>query len=209
MARKNILDFNGKPMLAHPIDAARKTGLFDEIYVSTEDEEISNIAKKYGAIVINRPQEIARDSSTVAEVCLHALEYVPNVTIFCCIYATAVLLRPETIIAGFELLKIDPFANFVMGVSEYGQPPVQALKTDSNGFLSYMWPEWRSVQSQSQPKLVVSNGSFYWARKEHFVQEKTFYGRNLRGCLVGNDQVSDIDTPDDLNELIELRGNIK
>ena len=138
----------------------------------------------------------------VAQVCLHALECVPTISTFCCIYATSVLLQPETIIAGYKLLEREPLADFVMGVSEYSQPPVQALKTDDQGYLSYMWPEWSSVQSQSQPKLVVSNGSFYWARKEAVVEE-TFYGKRLRGLMIPSDQVSDIDTIDDLNSVTD------
>ena len=152
LPRKNILGFNATPMLTYLIDAARKTGLFEEIYVSTEDEEIAQIARKYGAAVISRPQALAEDDPTVAQVCLHALECVPTISTFCCIYATSVL-QPETIIAGYKLLEREPLADFVMGVSEYSQPPVQALKTDDQGYLSYMWPEWSSVQSQSQPKI--------------------------------------------------------
>lgn len=188
------------PMLAHPILIARATGLFEHIYVSTEDPEIAKIAKQYGAEVIKRPSQIAEDRSTVAQVCLHALEVCPEIDLMCCIYATAVLLTPETLIAAHALLGGELEADFVMGVSEYEHPPVQALKAD-NGYLSYMWPEWRSIQSQFHPHLVVSNGTFYWARRNAFLEEKTFYGHRLKGAAVPSEQVSDIDTQEDLMKI--------
>jgi pseudaminic acid cytidylyltransferase len=201
LLRKNILAVGGVPLLAHPIMAARASGLFEHIYVSTEDAEIAEVAKQYGAEVIERPSHIAEDRSTVVQVCLHALETHPEIDLMCCIYATAVLLSPETLIAAHELLSATPEADFVMGVSEYEHPPVQALKADDNGYLSYMWPEWRSIQSQFHPRLVVSNGTFYWAHRHALLEEKTFYGRRLRGFVIPSDQVSDIDTQEDLTRI--------
>lgn len=201
LPRKNILDVAGKPMLAYSIEIARATGLFEQIFVSTEDDEIAFVARQYGAEVIERPVEIAADRSTVVQACLHALEAHPEIDILCCIYATAVLLKPETIVTACELLDREPHADFVMGVSEYEHPPVQALQSDKDGYLSYMWPEWRGVQSQFHPNLVVSNGTFYWARAEALRDEKTFYGRRLRGVVVPSDQTSDIDTREDLAKI--------
>lgn len=189
-------------MLARPIMAARATGLFDRIYVSTEDAEIAEIAKRHGAEVIERPQRIAEDRSTVVQVCLHALETHSDIDVMCCIYATSVLLAPETLLSAHELLNGVDGADFVMGVSEYEHPPVQALKADENGHLSYMWPEWRGIQSQFQPHLVVSNGTFYWARRQPLLEEKTFYGRRLRGFSVPFAQVTDIDTQEDLIKVV-------
>lgn len=202
LPRKNILDLAGKPMLAYPIEVAQRSGLFDQVYVSTEDQQIADIAKSYGAEVIERPFGIAEDRSTVAQVCLHALEELPEIDLFCCIYATSVLLRPDSLRSSRLLLDQPSVADFVMGVSEYELPPVQALVKDSSGFLSYMWPEWQGVQSQFHPHLVVSNGTFYWARKDAMLQERTFYGRRLRGFVVSQDQVSDVN---DLKDLERVR----
>jgi len=189
-------------MLVHPIMAARATRLFEHIYISTEDSEIAAISRQYGAEVIERPPQISEDQATVVQVCLHALENHPEIDLLCCIYATAVLLTPESIIAGYKLLNSKPETDFVMGVSEYEHPPVQSLKIDDNGYLSYMWPEWRGVQSQFHPHLVVSNGTYYWARKQALLEEKTFYGRRVRGVIVPSEQVSDIDTMEDLTRVI-------
>jgi CMP-N-acetylneuraminic acid synthetase len=200
--RKNIVKVGGVPMLAHPIMAARAADLFEHISVSTEDAEIAGIASQYGAEVIERPLQIAEDRSTVVQVCLHALETFPDIDLICCIYATAILLTPETLVTAHELLCASPEIDFLMGVSEYEHPPVQALKSDDNGYLSYMWPEWRGMQSQFHPRLVVSNGTFYWARRQALMVEKTFYGHRLKGFIVPTEQVCDIDTQEDLTNLI-------
>jgi CMP-N-acetylneuraminic acid synthetase len=198
LPRKNILPIAGLPMLAWPIHAARESGLFDRVCVSTEDAEIAEVARRHGAEVIERPPAIAEDRSTVVQVCLHALETQPDIDLLCCVYATACLLRSKTLIDSRALLDAAPSADFVMGVSEYEHPPVQALKADEQGFLSYMWPEWRGVQSQFQPHLVVSNGTLYWARAEALRRERSFYGSRLKGFVVPADEVADIDTAEDL-----------
>jgi pseudaminic acid cytidylyltransferase len=201
LPRKNILELAGRPLLAYPIAAAQAAGIFDQICVSTEDEEIARVAERFGARVIERPPEIAADSSTVVQVCLHALEASPEAELLCCIYATAALIQPASLVAGYQLIRDDQDTDFVMAVSEFEHPPVQALKADEHGHLSYMWPEWRGVQSQSYPPLVVSNGAFYWARRNALLKEKTFYGERLRGLSLPSSEVSDIDTYEDLELL--------
>src|SRR5688572_10779352 len=132
-------------MLAYPVRALRDSGLFDRIYVSTEDAEIAQVARQLNVEVIERPPELAQDRSTVVDVCMHVLEVDPDIDRLCCVYATSLLLKPQTLVRASALLDTAPAANFVMGVSEYVLPPVQAMKEDESGFLSYMWPEWRSI----------------------------------------------------------------
>jgi CMP-N-acetylneuraminic acid synthetase len=112
------------------------------------------------------------------------------------------LLKPQSLIAGYELFNSDEKIDFVMGVSQYEYPPVQALKSDQNGFLSYMWPEWKNIQSQFHPELYVSNGTFYWARRDALIRGQTFYGEKMRGCIVPKEQVSDINSIEDLPEVL-------
>ena len=96
MPRKNVVEVGGRPMLTHPIGAARESALFDTVYVSTEDAEIAAVVREAGATVIARPAEIAQDRSTVVQVCLHALDEIERTTgpvaVFCCIYATAIFV---------------------------------------------------------------------------------------------------------------------
>lgn len=203
LPRKNILPVGGQPMLSHPIRAALDTGLFDRVVVSTEDSEIALAAQKAGASVLERPEHLAQDTSTVVQVCMHALEHYPAGE-FCCIYATAALLRPETLSKAHSLLDASPPADYVLGISGYNYSPVQALKANENGFLSYMWPEFLGKQSQFYPQLCVSNGTFVWARSEAFLREKIFYGTRLRGFPVPDDQVMDIDVSEDYEALLKI-----
>lgn len=193
-------------MLAYPVQAIRASAVFDRIYVSTEDAEIAQVARQLDVEVIDRPRALAQDRSTVVDVCLHALEVDPAIERLCCVYATSVLLTPETLVRSAALLDTAPMADFVMGVSEYALPPVQAMREDERGFLAYMWPEWRAVQSQFHPHLVASNGTFYWARAEALTRERTLCGSKTRGCLVPANEVTDINTPDDVaSALARLR----
>jgi pseudaminic acid cytidylyltransferase len=198
LPRKNVVQVAGQPMLAYPVRAARDSGLFDRIYVSTEDSEIADVARQLNVAVIDRPSALAQDRSTVVDVCVHALDVDPQIDRLCCIYATSMLLTPETLVRSSALLDTPPAADVVMGVSEYPFPPVQALKEDEHGFVSYMWPEWRGIQSQFHPRLVVSNGTFYWARAEALKRNRTFYSSKTRPYLVPAAEVTDINTEEDL-----------
>ena len=196
----------GKPILSYPIAAAKKSGLFDSIIVSTEDREIREAAIGAGATVLRRPNNLARDRATVVQVCLHVLQSLKKANAlhedFCCIYPTAIFLLPEDLRRSFSLMDEEPKADFVMGVSEFNLQPVQAL-IEKEGFLRTMWPEFRGVQSQFQPRLVASNGTFYWARTEVFLRAKTFYGKRLKGFLIPRIRAVDLDTPEDL-QIVEI-----
>ncbi len=99
LPRKNILSIEGRPMLTYPVSAALESGTFDDVVVSTEDEEISGIARAAGARVLERPEELAEDRAKVAQVCLHALNELEKegapIDKFCCVYATAIFLARE------------------------------------------------------------------------------------------------------------------
>lgn len=198
LPRKNILPINGQPMISYPIRAAKESGLFDEIIVSTEDEEIAKIAKSYDVTVSIRPDSLAQDRSTVNQVCDELLsrdEY-QDVESFCCIYATAIFLTVEDLVNANKLLTIKPSVDYVMGVSEYNYHPVQAM-IEIDGYLTSMWPKYNSMQSQFYPHLVASNGTMYWARKDKFLKDKTFYGERLVSYKLLDSHTVDIDTIDD------------
>lgn len=200
LPRKNVLPILGRPLLAYPISAALRCRLFDQVLVSTEDGEIAEAARSAGAQVIERPKELAEDTATVANVCLHILEALKHENVlpeyFCCIYPTAVFLTPKDLLESFRILQGEHGAEFVMGVSEYNLQPVQAL-VEKDGYLSPMWPEYHGIQSQFQPQLLASNGTLYWARVSAFLRTKSFYGKRLKGYVVPKIRAIDIDTKED------------
>ena len=207
LSKKNILPVQGKPMLFYPVMSALKSGLFDEVIISTEDEAIGKIGQDAGAKFLKRPERLARDRSTVAEVCRHVIEEIGQEGIvpdsFCCIYATAIFITSQDIIDSFNLLAKSSRVNVVMGVSKYNLQPVQALEKKEDGFLSPMWPEFVNVQSQFHPYLVVSNGTLYWAKTERFLEKKTFYDDNLIGYEMPWVRALDIDTKESL-EIVKM-----
>ncbi|MEM7562074.1 MAG: acylneuraminate cytidylyltransferase family protein [Pseudomonadota bacterium] len=202
LPRKNILPVNGQPIISYPIAAARASNLFDEVLVSTEDSEIAEIAAHFGAKIVSRPAEYARDQSSVVDVCNHVLESesYSDVTEFCCIYATALFLCSEQIVAAYALFSNSTSTDCVMGVSSYNYHPVQAMKKEGD-YLVSMWPEYEQLKSQDYPELVVSNGSLYWCCRAAFQEQQTFYTRNLQGYKLNS---IDIDTDADYQAAIEL-----
>ena len=195
LPRKNILPLNGKPMLAYIIIAAIKSKVFEKVIVSTEDREISTIALKYGAEVFLRDASLAKDSSTVVEVCLDVIKQF-KIDNFCCLYATSALLSSEVIRASYQKF-ISESPSVLMGVSCYNYSPVQALKIDKYNNAALLLKDFEKIQSQLYPKLRVSNGTFCWAKKKSFMIEETFYSCGLKVFLVPENQVSDINTIED------------
>lgn len=188
-------------MLSYPVRAALASGLFAEVVVSTDDSDIAETAGEAGARVMERPQELADDRSTIVQVCLHTLEVLEArgelVDDFCCVLATAIFLRPDDFRESYALLRAELEADVVLGVSEYDLHPFQALR-GHDGFLEMMWPEYRGMKSQQYPKLVASNGTLTWARAEPFRRARTFYVKRLKGYEIPLVRAVDIDTQDDL-----------
>lgn len=169
--------------------------------VSSEDAEILALAEKEGAIAHARPSELASDRSTVVDTCINALESHPS-EFFCCLYATAALISTETLRSSAQIFLSDLAPNVLMGVSHYNYHPVQALTYDDDGNAKLLFPEFQNLQSQCYPLARVSNGTFYWAKVDTFLREKTFYSNSLRLFDVPADESFDIDTPEDYEKLI-------
>lgn len=122
--RKNIKNFAGRPIIEYSIEAAKQSGLFDKIYVSTDDDEIGDIAMNAGARYWKRKPSFAMDCVGTQEVVRECLEGVRSrsTDIVCCIYATAPLMDVNDLILGHTQLVLDETATFVMSV---GYPPLQ------------------------------------------------------------------------------------
>ena len=207
LPRKNVLPFLGRPMLAHPVDAARASGEFDAVIVSTEDSEIADAAHQAGAEVMARPASLADDKAGVVDVCLHVLDMLraegrPTET-FCCIYATAVFITAQDLNHSHQMMA-QMRADFVMGVSRYPIHPFKAMKTGNDGFLLPLWPEQATLKGQQLPALVASNGTFYWARTEAFERTRLFYGPALAGYEIPTERAVDMDTHDDYQNALRL-----
>lgn len=195
--RKNVKSFLGKPMIAYPIEVALKSGLFDEVMVSTDDEEIAEIARQYGAKVpFMRSKETANDFATLADVLHEVLTNYEKLgrsfDNMCCILATTPLLQPEDINNGYTKLINSEFSTIVP-VVQYSYPILRAFKMDKDGAISYNWPEYAKSRSQDLPNAYHDSGTFYWNKIKLWKS-----GNIVRGGIVVNEEtVQDIDTDRD------------
>ena len=207
LPRKNILPVLGQPVLFYPVQAAIQSGMFDQVIVSTEDDEIKACAKNAGAIVMDRPSDLALDDVGVVQVCEHVLVGLEmegiRPDLFCCIYATAVFITADDLVKSQQLLIDSPDTDMVMGVSKFNLHPVQALE-NKDGYLDYKWPEFKGQRSQHHPELTASNGTFYWARTEALLKENTFYAKRLKGYEIPWIRAVDMDTPEDYENVCRL-----
>jgi pseudaminic acid cytidylyltransferase len=201
LPRKNILPLSGVPLVGRVIKTCIEANIFDHIIVSTEDEEIADISKMYGASIHSRPKDLARDKSTVAEVCFNVLKDMDCDT-FCCIYATAALLTVDTIRRSHSCFLSYEESDCLMGVSKFNYPPVQALMVNDDDAASLLMPKYDKIQSQFYPKTRVSNGTLNWGRRNQFLKSKNFYCESLKVFDIPDGEVCDIDTMDDYHKLV-------
>lgn len=195
--RKNVKPFLGKPMLAYSIEAALATGLFDEVMVSTDDEEIAAVARQYGAKVpFMRSAETANDYATLADVLHEVLnKYEEQGKVFdnmCCILATSPMLKSEDISNGFCTLINSEFSTIVP-IVEFSYPILRSFKMNDDNAIEYNWPEYAKSRSQDLPKAYHDSGTFYWHKINLWRTGKITRG----GVVVSEETVQDIDTEQD------------
>ena len=205
--RKNIRDFCGKPIMAYSIVAARESGLFDEIMVSTDDTEIVEIARSYGASVpFLRSAETSDDYATTADVLREVLgEYEKRGRLFdwmCCIYPTAPFVTAKKLCDAFALLK-ERNANAVVPVVKFSYPP-QRCFIIRNGLVQYKWPENVRVRSQDLEPFYHDAGQFYFWKVEKFSEGII---DNTIPFILNEIEVQDIDNLEDW-KLAEIKYRI-
>ena len=198
--RKNIKPFCGKPALSYAIRAAKDSGLFQEVMVSTEDEEIKALAEKEGAVVpFLRSAETANDQATTAQVLQEVLrEYARRGETFeeaCCLYPTAVFVTAEQLQEAATVLEQDEVST-VMPVAAFSFPPQRGMVWE-DGKLSYAFPEHRDTRSQDLPAMVHDVGQFYFFKTAPFLETGVLVGENTAGILVPAMAAQDIDTEED------------
>jgi len=198
---KNVRPFAGKPMISYPITAALQSGVFDRVIVTTDSEEIAEVAVGHGAEApFRRPARLADDHTTTAPVVVHALEWLAAnggpATQACCIYATAPFIRPTDLEAGHRILT-ETGASSAFSVTSFAFPIFRALKVTGEGQLAMFWPEHRLTRSQDLPEAFHDAGQFYWIDVARFLADPNFYAADARPVVLPRHLVQDIDTPED------------
>lgn len=196
--RKNIRNFCGKPIIAYSITAAIKSGVFDEVMVSTDDKEIADIAARYGASVpFMRSDETAGDYATTDEVIREVLDMYKEkgreFDSFCCLYPTAPFITPDILKEAMEMLKDH---ESVTPVAAFSYPPQRGFVI-SEDRLVRKHPEFATTRSQDLEKLYHDSGQFYACRTDAFYRDNTTDVDDMVPLVLPEDMVQDIDTPKD------------
>jgi len=205
--RKNIREFCGKPILAYSINAALSAGIFDTVMVSTDDNEIAEIARSYGAEVpFMRSEATANDYAATNDVVKEVLDtYAKHGECFdiaCCIYPTAPFLTGETLKKAVELLE-EKQADSVIPVVRFGFPPQRSVIVEE-GMLQFKWPEYMFSRSQDLQPFYHDAGQFYCMRTEGFLAENRLFMTKTVPLELSEMEVQDIDNEVDW-KLAELK----
>jgi pseudaminic acid cytidylyltransferase len=197
---KNIRVFAGKPIIAYSIASALESGVFDEVMVSTDVEEVSNISIEWGAKVpFLRSQENAGDMSTLTDVVLEVVHrYASEGITFdavCCILPTAPFIQPGDLVRGFEMLGTGSWDS-VIPVVRFGYPIQRALRFVDQK-VEMFHPEHMFTRSQDLEPAFHDAGQFYWLRADVFCQERTIFLPMTGGIEVPESRVQDIDNEED------------
>lgn len=208
--RKNIKGFRGKPIIAYSIEAALESQIFEEVMVSTDDDEIAAIGRKYGAVVpFMRSEKTADDFATTVDVLLEVLQdYRKSGKEFeniCCIYPTAPFVTEIKLAEAFEKLSAENL-DAVFPVIPFSYPIQRALKIN-NHRLQFFYPEFENSRSQDLEKAYHDAGQFYFIRTENLIRNKSIISKNTGSIKVTEMEAQDIDTEIDW-KLAELKYEI-
>ncbi|WP_406667103.1 pseudaminic acid cytidylyltransferase [Gallaecimonas sp. GXIMD1310] len=194
-------DFHGKPMIAWSIEAAQASGVFDRVIVSTDDEEIAEVANSLGAETpFLRPVDLSDDFATTGQVMAHAVSTLAQLgiqaEIVCCLYATAPFTRAEDLKSAIEKLESSD-ADFVFSATSFEFPIQRALKLDAKGRVEMFQPEHLLTRSQDLEEAYHDAGQFYCGRAGAFLEQRPFFSPASLALILPRHRVQDIDTPED------------
>ena len=200
--RKNIKAFCGKPIISWSIEAAINSGCFERIIVSTDDDEIAEVAKSAGAEVpFLRPAKLADDQTGTQAVVCHALKWLQTqnvaIELACCIYATAPFVLAEDLQHGMRLLQNAPGKNYAFSVTSFPFPIQRAIRITDDGGIEPIKPECMPMRSQDLEETYHDAGQFYWGRPEAYLKGISVFSRHSIPIVLPRYRVQDIDTPED------------
>lgn len=198
---KNIKLFHGKPMITWSIEAAQHSGMFDHIIVSTDDQEIAEVAVRSGAEVpFMRPGDLANDHAGLTEVVTHTTRWCLaegwKVDAVCCLLATAPFMRVSDIRMGWEALETGEWA-YAFAATDFAAPIFRAFRQTEEGGVEMFFPEHFTTRSQDLPVALHDAAQFYWGMTSAWMEGRRVFERSSKPIIIPRWRVQDIDTPDD------------
>lgn len=197
--RKNLREFCGKPIIAWSIEAARASGCFDRVVVSTDDAQIAAAARTFGAETpFMRPAALSDDRTGTIPVVRHAAEMcgAADGDLVCCIYATAPFVRAIDLRAGLETLLVSG-ADYAFSVASYAFPIQRAIRRTAEGRVEMFDPAQFHTRSQDLEEAWHDAGQFYWGKAEAWRSELPIFTQRAAPVVLPRHRVQDIDTPED------------
>lgn len=207
ITRKNIKPFMGKPIMAYSIEAALKSGLFDEVMVSTDDEEFAVVAKQFGASVpFMRSEKTSNDFAGTEDVIFEVIDEYKNLgKVFdniCCLYSTAPFVTPEQLKEAYALLGDEVDASFT--VVKYSYPIQRCLRLNEENHIEMKFPEYYDARTQDLEPIYHDAGQFYFVKATTFEAENTLWCKRSVPLILSELEVQDLDTLTDW-QLAEMK----
>ena len=198
--RKNIKMFDGLPMIGYAIKAAIASNLFDQVIVSTDDDEITQVAKSYGALVpFKRPAELSDDQTVTVPVIGHAVKWSiqqgHQIEAACCIYPCVPFLAAQDLIVAYQIFK-DKNAQYVYPVVAFHSSPWRAMTIPKDGPMEFIFPEFELTRTQDLPVCYHDAGMFYWGKASSWITGLKMHSNGF-GYVMDGKKIVDIDTIDD------------
>lgn len=205
--RKNIKEFAGHPIIKYSIEACLSSGIFEQIIVSTDSEEIKELAIEYGAEVPFLRSDInSSDIAPTADVLVEALSLLKDEEKVyencCCIYPTAAFITGQMLKEAYQTM-LDEKAEAIFSVVEFSSPPQRALKIEDK-YLKMVYPGTRYTQSQDLEKQYQDAGQFYLFQTKNFLEDKKIIKEKTLPFIMNPLACHDIDSPDDW-DIAELK----
>ncbi len=202
--RKNVLPLHGKPLVAWPIDLAKSIKDIDRIIVSTDDDEIIDIARKYGAeILFKRPAKLSKDKTPTLPVLQHCIKYLeknedykPDIILL--LYPTSPFLKKERIMEALKLFKKTNCNSVISVIEDYGR----FWKKEANGYKPF-YPLKRVNRQYFKP-LYRENGAIYFNRYKVLMKmDKIVDNKSVKFLIMKEEKNIDIDNPSDFKKAKE------
>ncbi len=211
--RKNIKEFCGKPMIAWSIEAARDSGCFDRIIVSTDDSEIAAVAREYGAETpFIRPPLLSNDYTGTIPVIAHTVEWLqangPAPELVCCLYATAPFVTADALNRGLQRLQQDD-CDYAFSVTSFPFPIQRAVRITPGDRVEMFQPEHFATRSQDLEEAFHDAGQFYWGRSQAWLEQRPLFSNRSAPVMLAREYVQDIDTPEDWSRAEKMFESIR
>ena len=199
--RKNIKSFCGQSIIGYSIKAALDSQCFDQVIVSTDDAEIVEVAKSFGASVpFVRPESLANDYAGTTPVVKHAIEWFDDQgqspSEVCCLYATAPFVQANAIRKAYNQMKQEQ-VDYCFTVTSFAFPIQRAIKVTTANKIEMFYPKHLETRSQDLEESYHDAGQFYWGKAEAFKQQKPVFSKDASPYILPRYLVQDIDTLED------------